>query len=65
MKKKDEDIEKRDNQDEETSNLNIEELTEVQGGIDDPDDVEQDCGLGCYVGSGSGTKDEPKSDGLD
>jgi hypothetical protein len=53
MKEKDEDIEKTDNQDEETSNLNIEELTEVQGGVDDNDDAEPDCGLGCYIGSGS------------
>ncbi len=53
MKEKDENTEKTDNQDEETSNLNVEELTEVQGGVEDNDDVKTDCGLGCYVGSGS------------
>ena len=65
MKKEDEDPEKTGNQDEEGDNLNIEELTEVQGGIDDHDESEQDCGLGCYVGSGAGTKDEAEPDSLD
>jgi len=62
MKRKDEDTEKTDNQDEEISNLNIEELTEVQGGIKDQDENEPDCGLGCYLGSGSGTTDETRSE---
>jgi len=63
MKKEDEDPEKTDNQDEETDDLNIEGLTEVQGGIDHED--ETDCGLGCYVGSGAGTNDKTEPDSLD
>lgn len=40
----------------ETSELNIEELMTVQGGIadDDPDNDKERCGLGCYLGSGTG-----------
>jgi len=41
--------------DNESMELNIEELTEVQGGIeseDNPLPVES-CGLGCYLGAGA------------
>ena len=41
--------------DNESIELNIEELTEVAGGIDDDEkDVPiGSCGLGCYLGSGT------------
>jgi len=43
--------------DNESMELNIEELTEVQGGIEATDkDPGGSCGLGCYIGGGA---DEP------
>ena len=43
--------------DNESMELNIEELTEVQGGIEATDnDPAASCGLGCYLGAGA---DEP------
>jgi len=44
--------------DNESIELNIEELTEVQGGIEatEKDVPVEQCGLGCYIGSGA---DEP------
>jgi len=43
--------------DNESMELNIEELTEVQGGIEATDKVpSESCGLGCYLGAGA---DEP------
>jgi len=51
MKEKEE---KKQNPEEETSELNIEELMDVQGGIeDDFDDKKAHCGLGCYIGAAS------------
>jgi hypothetical protein len=48
-KKQDENFEK------ETSELSIEELTDVQGGIEDTEgDEKTACGLGCFLGAGSG-----------
>jgi len=43
--------------DSESIELDIEELTEVQGGIEAQENQEPEdtCGLGCYLGSG----DEP------
>jgi len=42
--------------------LSIEELTDLQGGIEDSIEEHPDCGLGCFlgatVGTGIGTKDE-------
>ena len=47
-------------EDNETVELDIESLTEIQGGIEnDERRSSDDCGLGCYVGSGSGRPDEP------
>ena len=37
----------------ETVEINVEELTEVQGGIDDIH-MKDSCGLGCFVGAGYG-----------
>jgi len=44
--------------DNESMELNIEELTEVHGGIegDDKSVPVESCGLGCYLGAGA---DEP------
>jgi hypothetical protein len=41
--------------DNESMELNIEELTEVQGGIEsnDKEVPAESCGLGCYLGAGS------------
>ena len=47
-------------EDNETAELDIESLTEIQGGIEDDEKRSRDnCGLGCYIGSGSGKPDEP------
>ena len=47
------DDEIREFDDEETEELNIEDLTEVQGGIEDM--IRRgDCGLGCFLGAGYG-----------
>jgi len=44
----------------ETEELDIESLTEIQGGIEDLEKPSRDdCGLGCFVGSGSGRPDDP------
>jgi len=44
----------------ETTELNIEVLTEIQGGVEDEKKLSRDdCGLGCFVGSGSGRPDNP------
>ncbi|WP_352422469.1 hypothetical protein [Proteiniphilum sp.] len=54
MKEKDEE----ENMEEDTSELNIEELTDIQGGIEDDDKtITPTCGLGCFQGSGSPGKD--------
>lgn len=47
--------------DDETEELNIEHLTDVQGGLDDFV-VEPGCGLGCYLGSGTGGNGELSPD---
>ena len=39
--KKDEDVE-----------LSIEEITEVQGGIEKDETDDKSCGLGCFIGAG-------------
>jgi hypothetical protein len=41
-------------EDDETVEINIEELTEVQGGIEDEYFRKGDCGLGCFLGAGYG-----------
>ena len=47
-------------EDDETAELDIESLTEIQGGIEDDEKLSRDdCGLGCYLGSGTGRPDEP------
>ncbi|GHT27080.1 hypothetical protein FACS189432_02820 [Bacteroidia bacterium] len=33
--------------------LNIEELMDVQGGIEDEPEKKEHCGLGCFLGTGS------------
>ena len=54
--------EKKKFDDDETTELDIEVLTEIQGGIEDDDKpIRDDCGLGCFVGSGSGKPDNPQS----
>ena len=46
--------------DDETTELDIEDLIEIQGGIEDDEKLSRDdCGLGCYVGSGSGKPEGP------
>ncbi|MDR3339776.1 MAG: hypothetical protein LBT25_06770 [Candidatus Symbiothrix sp.] len=53
MKEKEKKREK--NSEDETVELNIEELMDVQGGIEDTgDDQKESCGLGCFLGAGSG-----------
>lgn len=48
MKEKDEE----ENMEKDTSELNIEELTDIQGGIEDDDKtIAPTCGLGCFQGS--------------
>ena len=52
--------EKKRYEDDETTELDIEVLTEIQGGIqDEKDRPKEDCGLGCFVGSGLGKPDTP------
>jgi len=47
--------------DEETAELDIEVLTEIQGGIEIDDKTSREnCGLGCYIGSGISTPDNRK-----
>jgi len=54
--------EKRNYEENETVELNIEDLTEIQGGIEDDRKItKENCGLGCYIGSGSGGPVDPKS----
>lgn len=56
MKKKEEKKWKDVNPEEEVSELNIEELTDIQGGVEDDKDKGQSkptCGLGCFQGSGT------------
>lgn len=54
MKEKDEKENLEENLEENTSELNIEELTDIQGGIEDDDkSIPPTCGLGCFQGSGS------------
>ena len=49
MKKEKEKLEE-----DETVELNIEDLTEIQGGIENDDkSSKENCGLGCFIGSGS------------
>ena len=45
--------EKKNYDEDETVELNIEELTDVQGGIEDVI-KKDDCGLGCFIGAGYG-----------
>lgn len=40
-------------EEDETVELNIEEITDIQGGIED-DPRRGDCGLGCFIGAGYG-----------
>jgi len=48
-------------EDDETAELDVEVLTEIQGGIEnDEKPSRDDCGLGCFVGSGSGKPDDPR-----
>ena len=52
--------EKKNSIDDETTELDIEVLTEIQGGLeDDGKKSKDDCGLGCYVGSGLHMTDDP------
>ena len=47
--------EKKNYENGETDQLDIEVLTEIQGGVEDEAKrSKEDCGLGCFVGSGSG-----------
>jgi len=51
---KEEEEKKDENLEEDYSELDIEELTDIQGGIDDKDNpIVPGCGLGCFQGSGS------------
>ena len=46
--------EKKNYENDETDQLDIEVLTEIQGGIENNEKrSREDCGLGCFVGSGS------------
>ncbi|MCE5179357.1 MAG: hypothetical protein LLF81_09475 [Porphyromonadaceae bacterium] len=54
MKEKDEE----ENLEEDISELNIEELTDIQGGVEDDDKtITPTCGLGCFQGSASPDRD--------
>jgi len=54
--------EKKNVQEDETVELNIEDLTEIRGGIEEDDNKSDDsCGLGCYIGSGISRPPKPKS----
>ena len=45
--------EKTNLEEDETVELNIEDITAIQGGIDDDDkDKPKPCGLGCFIGAG-------------
>jgi hypothetical protein len=50
-----EENQKKNSEEEISEQLNIEELMDVQGGIEDDsdDDRKGSCGLGCYIGTGS------------
>jgi len=51
--------EKKNYEDDETTELDIESLTEIQGGIEGDDKPSRDnCGLGCFVGAGTGNYDD-------
>jgi hypothetical protein len=40
-------------EEEDSELMNVEELMDIQGGIEaDEDDRKGSCGLGCYIGSG-------------
>ena len=42
--------------DDETDEMYIEDLTEIQGGLEDDEaGIARKCGLGCFLGEGSGT----------
>ena len=42
-------------EEDEITDLNIEDLTEIQGGIEDDDITNsKSCSLGCFIGAGSG-----------
>ena len=41
-------------EEDETVELNIEEITDIQGGIED-DRGKNECGLGCFLGAGYGS----------
>jgi len=41
-------------EEDETLEMNIEELIEIQGGIEDDEQDPPYCGLGCFLGAGSG-----------
>ena len=45
----------------ESTILNVEELTEIRGGVEDEDkdSLEGSCGLGCFLRVGSGGFDNP------
>ena len=56
MKKREE---KRNFRNDEADELDIEVLTEIQGGVkNEAEKSKDDCGLGCFVGSGSGLPDK-------
>ena len=47
-------------EEDETVELNIEDLTEIQGGIETDEKLSKDsCGLGCFIGSGSSGPGKP------
>ena len=51
--------EKKNYEDNDITELDIESLTEIQGGIEDEDHrSKENCGLGCFVGSGTGLPDD-------
>lgn len=46
------------NLEEDFSEMNIEELTDIQGGIEDDDkSINPTCGLGCFQGSATPDRD--------
>ena len=52
--------EKKNFENDEADELNVETLTEIQGGVEsEKDKSKEDCGLGCFVGSGSGRPVNP------
>ena len=48
-----EENEEKNYEEDESVEFNIEELTDIQGGIDDIH-MKDSCGLGCFIGAGYG-----------